>query len=90
MLSSGRPVLATADPQTQVGRVIAGDSTHDACGLIVPAEDFASLQAAARKLVSDATLRNRLGENARRYAVEHLGRDQVLLRFEQSLRELVR
>jgi colanic acid biosynthesis glycosyl transferase WcaI len=66
MLSSGRPVVATADPGTQVAHVVEG------CGLVVPAED-------------DQPLRRQLGQAARRYAVQHLGKEQVLLQFERDL-----
>jgi colanic acid biosynthesis glycosyl transferase WcaI len=88
MLSSGRPVLATAEPDTQVGHVVGGYSSDDACGVIVPAEDPDALHAAVKSLINDAELRHRLGQNARRFAVEHLGREQVLEKFELNLREL--
>lgn len=89
MLSSGRPVIATAEPDTQVGHIIGGTGDEDACGIIVPADDDSVLHAAVRKLVSDEPLRRKLGENARRYAVEHLGREQVLERFQRDLGELL-
>ncbi len=86
MLSSGRPVIATADAGTQVAHVVGGLGLDEACGLVVPAEDHEALCQAVRRLVEDAGLRQRLGGNARRYAVEHLGREQVLERFEQDLK----
>jgi colanic acid biosynthesis glycosyl transferase WcaI len=89
MLSSGRPVLATAEPDTQVGHVIGGGASQEACGLIVAAEEPEALHAAVKSLVNDSDLRRRLGGNARRFAVEHLGREQVLERFERSLNELL-
>jgi colanic acid biosynthesis glycosyl transferase WcaI len=89
MLSSGRPVLATAEPDTQVGHVVGGYTEDDACGVIVPAEDPEALHAAVKRLVNDSDLRQRLGANSRRYAVEHLGRERVLLRFEKDLKELL-
>jgi len=88
MLSSGRPVIATADPATQIAHVVQGSTPGDACGLVVPAEDSVALHAAVVRLVDDPQLRHRLGENARRYAVEHLGRDQVLEQFESELLKL--
>jgi len=84
MLSSGRPVIATADPGTQVAHVVEG------CGLVVPAEDADALHAAATRLIDDPGLRTRLGVAAREYAVQHLGREQVLQRFEQDLFALTR
>ncbi|MEO6981535.1 MAG: glycosyltransferase WbuB [Edaphobacter sp.] len=89
MLSSGRPVIATADPGTQVAHVVEGATPDRACGLVVPAEDEAALHAAVARLIADAPLRTHLGANARRYAVEHLGRQQVLEQFERNLQSLV-
>ena len=79
MLSSGRPVVATADPGTQVAHVVEGR------GLVVPAEDEAALHAAVLRLIHDQPLRQQLGQAARHYAVEHLGKQQVLLQFERDL-----
>ncbi len=83
MLSSGRPVVATADHGTQVAQVVEG------CGLVVPAEDAPALHAAVQQLIDDEPLRERLGAAAREYAVEHLGKEQVLLQFERNLQNLV-
>ncbi|GGG74605.1 glycosyltransferase WbuB [Edaphobacter dinghuensis] len=83
MLSSGRPVIATADHGTQVAQVVEG------CGLVVPAEDAPALHAAVQQLIDDEALRRQLGAAAREYAVEHLGKEQVLLQFERNLQNLV-
>jgi colanic acid biosynthesis glycosyl transferase WcaI len=83
MLSSGRPVIATAHPGTQVAQVVEGR------GLAVPAEDAAALHAAVLQLVEDKELRLHLGREAREYAVEHLGKQQVLEQFERDLEALV-
>lgn len=89
MLSSGRPVIATADPGTQVALVVGASSPEEARGLVVPAEDPEALYAAVVQLTADPDQRQRLGHNARTYAVEHLGKEQVLARFEQHLIQLV-
>jgi colanic acid biosynthesis glycosyl transferase WcaI len=83
MMASGRPVIATAHPGTQVAQVVEGR------GLAVPAEDAASLHAAVLQLVEDQVLRLRLGLAAREYAVQHLGKQQVLEQFEADLKTLV-
>ncbi len=90
MLSSGRPVLTTADPGTQVAQVITGTglpACHDPCGIAIPADSNieAALISAAACLIADAALRARLGAAARSYAVQHLGRQQVLEAFERNL-----
>jgi colanic acid biosynthesis glycosyl transferase WcaI len=83
MLASGRPVIATADPETQVALVVEGR------GLVVPAEDDAALHAAVSRLVEDQELRLSLGRAAREYAVEYLGKEHVLERFELNLKALL-
>jgi colanic acid biosynthesis glycosyl transferase WcaI len=83
MLSSGRPVIATADAGTQVAHVVEGR------GLVVPAEDEAALHAAIERLVGDPDLRSELGKAARAYAVDRLGKEQVLARFEADMLALI-
>ena len=86
MLSSGRPVLACAEPGTQVAAVLTGDGgRHAACGAVVAVGSLAALAQGARDLLDDESLRKRLGLAARDFAVQHLGREQVLSRFESDL-----
>jgi colanic acid biosynthesis glycosyl transferase WcaI len=84
MMASGRPVIATAHPGTQVAQVVEGR------GLAIPAEDASALHAAVLLLVEDEELRLRLGRSAREYAVAHLGKRQVLDQFELDLIALTR
>lgn len=85
MLSSGRPVLATADRGTMLASVIAGDGEQSALGLVVAPGHADALETAARRLIDLEELRRRLGKNAREYAVRWLGKHEVLSRFEQEL-----
>jgi colanic acid biosynthesis glycosyl transferase WcaI len=79
MLASGRPVIATAHPGTQVAQVVEGR------GLAIPAEDAPALHAAVLLLVEEEDLRLHYGRAAREYAVLHLGKQQVLNQFELDL-----
>jgi colanic acid biosynthesis glycosyl transferase WcaI len=92
MLSSGRPVIATADPGTQVANVVGRDGLlpHERCGLVVPPEHGPALHAAAARLIADAALRSSFGAAARSYAVYHLGKEQVLEQFERDLKGIAR
>jgi len=54
---------------------------HEVNGLVVEAERPAELAAALSRLIEDPSLRQRLGANARRQAVEHFGRDRFLNEF---------
>ncbi|MDP2322879.1 MAG: glycosyltransferase, partial [Gammaproteobacteria bacterium] len=79
MLASGRPVLATAVPGTQLADVVEGR------GLVMPPGDVAALVAGIRRLAGDADMRLRFGRSARDYAVEHLDREKILGSFERKL-----
>ena len=83
MLSSGRPVIATAHPGTQIAMVVEDR------GLVVPAGDDDALHAAVLRLVEDQELRLCFGQAARAYAVAHLGKESVLRQFEDDLKILV-
>ena len=62
MLASGRPVVATANPGTQIATLLEG------CGVTVPPQDPAALAAALRSLADDPDRRGALGAEARRTA----------------------
>lgn len=82
MLASGRPVVATALPGTQIGQVVAS------CGRLVAPADLDGLVEVIYELARDSTLRFKLGKQARRYAVEHWDYEHVMLDFEKNLENL--
>lgn len=79
MLASGRPVVATVRPETQIGACVQGR------GLVVPPGDPSAIASAICQLAVDADLRTRMGKEARKYAVTHLCRDRLMQEFEKSL-----
>jgi colanic acid biosynthesis glycosyl transferase WcaI len=83
MLASGRPVIATAAAGTQVADAVADR------GIAVPPGGLAALRDAVLLLASNPEMRLAMGCEARRYAEEHLGRDQVLRRFEAAMEGLL-
>lgn len=83
MLASGRPVVATAAPQTQVGRVVPGR------GVCVAPGDAEALAAAVIELADDPARRQELGLHARAYAEAYLGYDAIMTDFEREARALV-
>lgn len=82
MLASGKPVLATVDVCTQIASVL------DSAGVIVPPGDLKAFINELKKLAKDKECRDKLGRNARAYAVKHLSQNAILTRFEQSLQKL--
>lgn len=72
MLASGRPVVATCRPGTELASVVSQ------CGRISEPGDVTALCQALSELLGDPALADRLGAAGRAYAVEHLPRDAVL------------
>jgi colanic acid biosynthesis glycosyl transferase WcaI len=82
MMASGRAVIATAHAGTQISTVLEGR------GVVTPPGDVDAFVAAMVRLAEDTDLRLRMGEAARRYAVENMDRGEILNRFEQSMMEI--
>jgi colanic acid biosynthesis glycosyl transferase WcaI len=72
MLASGRPVIATCHPNTELNDVM-----HQ-CGIAVPPQDAQALADAVCRLAESLSLRVELGRRARSYAESHFERDRIL------------
>ena len=83
MLSSGRPVVAGARPDTELGQVVAQ------CGRLATPDDADSFAQAVEELAAQPELRQELGRRARDWAEQNLARDSVLRQFEQALRDCI-
>lgn len=79
MLASGRPVIAGAEPGTQLANEVEG------CGIVVPPDDPAAMASALLAIRDDAGRRSRLGIAARERALSHWNKQAILKRFEDSL-----
>ena len=71
------PVVTT--PIGSIGEIV----THDSTGLMVKPKDSDDLWHALEKLAADASLRNRLGTEARRFAQAHFRLDLMLDKMEK-------
>lgn len=79
MLSSGRPVVASAAAGTQIAGTVSG------CGTVVEPGDGNAIGAAVLELARDADARVRLGLAARAEAEANWDRESVLARFEEEV-----
>jgi colanic acid biosynthesis glycosyl transferase WcaI len=86
MLASGRPVVATAAPSTEVADVVERQA---GAGLVVPPEDPQAFARAMLQLASDPALRQAMGRRGRAFAETELDRQAVLQQFEARVLELV-
>ena len=82
MLASGRPIVATANVDSEVAAIVAY------AGLVVPAEDAEAMANAIAELAADPERRALLGSHGRHFAESHLDRNVILGRFEARLEEL--
>jgi colanic acid biosynthesis glycosyl transferase WcaI len=82
ILSSGRPVVATAEQGTQVACVVEGK------GIVVEPADSEAFSAAIKTLANDQNLRDNLGFEARTYAENSLEYNAIMRNFENELKNL--
>jgi colanic acid biosynthesis glycosyl transferase WcaI len=82
MTASGRPVIATVNPGTEVSDSLI------TFGIVTPPGDAPAFAAAIESLADNPSERRRLGRAARSYAVENLSKESILRGFELALFEL--
>ena len=70
IMASGRPIVATVDACTEVGRLL--EQAH--CGVCVEPENGHALAQAILQLYQDAGLREEMGCRGRAFVVEHYSR----------------
>ena len=85
ILAAGRPFIATARPETELGRV----AQESRAGLLTPPEDAGSLAQAIVRLARDEDARRKMGHRARQFAEAWLGRDKIMAEWERLLYGLV-
>lgn len=83
MLASGRPVVATALPETALGREVAG------AGVLTPPGDVQAFATAITDLLDDPARRAQLGAQARLFAVERWDMTSTLTQLERQLGALI-
>ncbi|MBI5962803.1 MAG: glycosyltransferase WbuB [Chloroflexi bacterium] len=82
MLASGRAVIATASPQTELGQIVRE------VGCLVPPDDCDALAEAILELAASPAMRIELGKKGREYAVKNWDSSAILTQFEKKLLEL--
>lgn len=83
MLASGRAVIATAYPDTEIGRVI------NQVGVLVSPQDASGLADAILSLAASPHQRRRLGEKGRKFVCDNWSAEIVLPRFLEQLNKLM-
>src|SRR5690606_13526098 len=82
MLASGRPVIATANPGTELAEVV------DQIGIVTPPGDVDSMVQAILKLVNSPVLRQQFGNKSLEMVVTKWGQKKILGDFQDQLMKL--
>lgn len=80
MLASGRPVIATATPNTQLAQVVKK------CGVVVAPGDAAAFAKVIVDLAANQKAREKMGAASREYARQYCDKEKILQAFENELR----
>jgi colanic acid biosynthesis glycosyl transferase WcaI len=83
ILASGKPVLATSKPGTEIAQAVRDH------GVIVPPENEVAFSQTLLWLANHPEERTKLGQNGRIFAKEHLGKEKILSQFERNLFALI-
>lgn len=81
-MAAGRPIVAPLWGEA------AALVEAAACGVVVEPEDARAVQRAVETLAADPALAHRLGEQGRRYVVQHFDRDDIAARLAKLLEEI--
>jgi glycosyltransferase involved in cell wall biosynthesis len=80
-LCAGRALLLAVPKENLAARIVSKQEA----GLLVAPDDLQGFAAAAERLLSDAVLRERCGQNARAYADTHFQIDGIADKFQALL-----
>ena len=83
MFASGKPVIAIADPGTEMGRVVNGR------GIIVKPGDIEGFANAIVELADNPNEREKIGRVGRSYATDLFNKNRILTQFETALNDFV-
>ena len=83
IFASGKPVVAIADPCTEIGRVVNGR------GIIVKPGDIEGFANAIVELADQPNEREKIGRAGRSYATDLLDKNRILTQFETTLKDFV-
>ena len=84
IMASGRPLLAAAEPDSEVARAVASAG----CGLCISPGDAERLAESILTLYEDAALREQMGQQGRRYAEAHHSKHAAVTRYDELLRSI--
>lgn len=85
IMSSGKPTIVSMDQDSDTAKLIREAD----CGIVVPPEDPDAIVEAILKLAGDSQFVERMGRNARTYAVENCSKRAIAQRYDRLIRSLL-
>jgi len=85
ILAVGCPAIVTAKKGTGLYDIV----TENECALAVKPNSVDSIYNGLIKLLSDEKLRSTIANNARKYSVDNLGKQNILRKFELLIKKTV-
>lgn len=83
-MAAGRPVVAACESDTESAQLLRESNG----GLVVTPQSVSEMAAAIRTLHDSPQLKDKMGQNARRWIVDHYGKDAVIDTYDRVIREL--
>jgi len=84
IFATGKPVVAIANLDTEVSRVVKGR------GIIIKPGDIKAFASSVVWLAENPVEREKLGKAGRAYAIDELNKNNILTQFENGLEDLVK
>lgn len=85
IMAAGRPVLATADPDSELTWVVETAQ----CGWTAPPDDAGAMAKAVREAYESREKARQMGMRGRSYVVAHHSREAVASQYDRLIREIV-
>lgn len=85
IMATGRPVLGLVNPNSETASIIKNAD----CGVVADPRDKMSVLKAITKLKENKKLRDKLGKNGRKEALEKYSKDVVLKKYEEFFQKIV-
>lgn len=83
-MAASLPIAAFVNAESDAHQLIA----DAACGISCVSSDVTTMERILRKLHDDPDARKRMGDNGRKYAMEHFSRDSIIIKIENIFGEI--
>lgn len=84
-MAAGKPIVSACEPDTESGLLLRESN----CGIVVPPESVTEMVEAIRRIRDFPDLARTMGQNGRKWLVEHYRRDIGIAAYDQVFRKVL-